>query len=201
MRKHTPVGRLCTLFVLLLVAGPLHASSSWRVELLVFERPHGQGHNAEFWATGFESTLATRLERRLAGGRNPVPAVAAGTALANEARALEREGHRILCQSAWQQPTYGPSRAMPIRRCAEAGDALSVHASLAIALQPVLTLEIARRSEQPTALPSPDEGPFAPVSQTVYYMIEETRGQRPGELHYYDHPVIGALVRITEIRQ
>lgn len=188
MSKHTPIPLALTLLCSLLL--PMVASAdNWKVELLVFERPDGSPSAQEVWPQGEQVLMRWQNAR--------TPTEAGRDSLGGAAAALRNSGHRILCHTAWEQG----GRAVRLSPCAARAPELVVNASLVEARQPILTLEIGRqvvatgevRGEEPIAFDlEPDRG----RGESHWYVIRETRGQRPGELHYYDHPVIGALALI-----
>ena len=96
---------------------------------------------------------------------------------------------RPIYQAGWIQPGYAPDEAATIRlsRIAPMPRGLGGEAKLHVSRFLHLAIDMDLRADQsePGELDAP------------VYRLRETRKMRSGELHYFDHPQFGVLVRIT----
>lgn len=88
---------------------------------------------------------------------------------------------RPLLHLAWTQASLAPEKAgwVPVRGQAEDGTRIDGSAKLAVSRYLHLKLELVAEI--------PDKGRFS---------LEQSRRMKSGEIHYFDHPEFGALVRV-----
>ena len=191
--------RLAFLIMLALSVPTAHARETV-VELLVFRQAPGQA-TAAVWTPGpgvlppcdavrlradggaeaafspGDRTCTARPGRIvLAGGLNALEA----PALATEAGKLQKAGHALLARKGWRQAL---ANGAPILL---AGQAAELKLSGFLALEEAggmttasLDLVLARGGDAPAHA----------------HLVDE-RVVKPGELHYFDHPLFGVLLRL-----
>ncbi|MGI9311122.1 MAG: CsiV family protein [bacterium] len=111
---------------------------------------------------------------------------------------LIKSGYRILNTTRWQQPTstYRHAPLMPLGRPDSALSAgfvrvyttSLIYADLDLRLSPPLQLEPSAHSEIVLAPP--------PVDAQPHYFIAEKRRLKFNQIHYFDHPLFGAILGV-----
>lgn len=159
------------------------AADTYLVEVLVFENPGGMD-SREYFPTM----------------QNPAPTEAAsapssvrysGAGLSALASVLSKNaGYRVLASTGWQQALAdrASAPAVPVappgagRVLPEVNGTLRVYESA-----PLLFLET--------------DLSFNPAGVTEIFRLREKRRVKLNELHYFDHPRFGALVRVSRVPQ
>lgn len=97
------------------------------------------------------------------------------------ARLRRSRDFRPLLHMAWTQTALEPTEAgwVPVRGQAQDGTRINGSAKLAVSRYLHLKLELAAEI--------PDKGEFT---------LDQSRRMKSGEIHYFDHPEFGALVRV-----
>lgn len=179
--------RYCITLLLLLApigtvsAAAPPAASTYEIEVLVFENRLPDLEGNEQWTAGASKQEAVNP---IALGATPATSdlAKAATALQNDPR------YRLLAHRRWIQAADGRSASSPVLVQTDNREldgyvrfymSRFLHVELSLALQP-----------QGPALGS-IEPALAP------YRLTEQRRIRSQELHYFDHPKFGALVRVV----
>lgn len=162
----------------------------YQVEVVVFENRLPELENAELWTSISDKTASSETNDAVKiGEKAPVDSVlsAAATALENSGR------HRVLSHLLWQQSVEAKSASKPVQIASAAGEldgALRFYLSRFLLVDLNLNL---RETGMATAVSEP--GKEAPI-----YRLNEHRRVKIAEVHYFDHPKFGALVRVTPIK-
>lgn len=183
--------RLIALFSISLAA---HAApsipSTYEIEVIVFENRLSNLEAGELWRPAQEAPAAAREEPVNVGEKNPV-----GSALSAARQSLERSGsHRVLAHQRWQQGADAKSASKPVRIGGGAGGldgALRLYSSRVLIVELNLALKDAPAGTLTAGIPQ--TGP-------VVYQLNESRRVKISETHYFDHPKLGALVRISPVK-
>jgi len=164
--------------VLAVAALPVPALSAtdaalYDVEVLVFENRDPGSDGGEAWK---ETTgEIPGLDRAAIPEGLPAP----DSALSRAVSALERGGrYRVLVHRRWQQAAEAKPEGMPLRLQSAGGEldgTLRFYSSRFLYIEMNLALH----------------------GTGAVYPLTEHRRVRLKEIHYFDHPRIGALVRIT----
>lgn len=109
------------------------------------------------------------------------------SALGTAAGKLKASGYAVLLNKGWRQGSTGQSPVL-----LRAGKTIAGRSELEATIDiggstrlPEVTLEIVLtrlRGEQPE-----------------YLLLRETRRLKPGEPHYFDHPLVGAILQISDV--
>ncbi len=159
------------------LAWPASGPTLYDIEVLVFENRQPGLEGGETW----------REAARESGDREqaatPEGAPAPDSALSQAADVLARGGqHRILAHKRWQQNADAKSETMPLRlqsQGPELDGTLRFYFSRFLHVELNLTLQ---------------DG-----AGGIAYQLTEHRRVRPQEIYYFDHPKLGALVRVTAV--
>lgn len=187
-RLPDPAVPLAALSLLAVVAGALPAAAAadpYQIEVLVFERPVDPAAPPD--ATDHRPGCLARAQPPATSAGTPAAAVAVGAErfqLTAEAQALRRSGAglRVLSHTAWHQEVSATASGPWVRIGGAAGAGLI--GCLRARLTPVPEVEIDLIREDAT-------GDLYPLSRTARI--------RPGDVHYFDHPALGALVRVDSL--
>lgn len=114
-------------------------------------------------------------------------------ALISEARRLERSGEfEVMAHLGWQQRVPARGRPQPIYLNLNNGE-----------LQGQLAVTLGRYLHTATTLwlttPASGQTELKLTDARGYAQLDQTRRMRSGELHYFDHPLLGVLVRIERV--
>lgn len=157
------------------------APSSYKIEVVVFQHQMPELEGGENLASTRPRDLAADLAIA------ELPAAASDESeLSAIVQALEKDTrYRILAHQRWTQTAEAKSATRPVR-ISDAGQKLDgvfrfylsrfLHVEMSLVLQDGAT-------------PNPGDTPV--------YRLQEHRRVRTQELHYFDHPKFGALVRVT----
>lgn len=170
------------LFVLTapLPAAPTASTTLYDIEVLVFENNQPGLEGGETWKEALRESVD--VERAAIPEGIPAP----DSTLSQAARALERGGqHRVLVHKRWQQNADAKSDATPLRL--QSADNL-LDGTLRFYSNRSLYLELNLMLQDPRATGG---------ARTL--QLNEHRRIRPQEIYYFDHPKLGALVRITAV--
>ena len=187
------LARASVIAVGVLMVTPALAQARWfTVELIVFERTSGDGIGAELWPEQVEEprrglTLSARGNNSVglldSGGESIRPVPRGQLAYGNMSARLSRSGrYRSLVHLGWRQRALNQNQALPV---SIGGGNSEVRGTVRLYLSRFLHLETHLLYSSPDAL-----------GGTPFELIESRR-MRSGELHYFDHPVFGMLVRVT----
>ena len=211
MRRHV----LLLLAVLLAwggVALPAAASGWYQIELLLFRGQTLPEGGTEIWSgTNMPNASGAVALQDPADTRASVVLVSPGARRLNAHRLqLARSGrYEPLLHRAWRQPVEDESRAqtlyfqLPEPDSGRTGPPLLtgtirvsrgrfLHADLDVALR-----EPGGAGTSASASPAGETTPEA--SRDRIYRMRESRRMRSGELHYLDHPTLGALLQVTPL--
>lgn len=163
-----------------LPAAPTAPTTLYDIEVLVFENNQPSLEGGEVW----KETLKESGDIEQAA--MPEGAPAPDSTLSQAARTLERGGqHRVLVHKHWQQNADIKSDAIPLRlqnANNELDGTLRFYFNRFLYVELNLTLQDLRATGGVKAL-----------------QLNEHRRVRPQEIHYFDHPRLGALVRVTAV--
>jgi hypothetical protein len=176
-----------------LMVTPSMSQARWfTVELIVFERTSGAGIESELWPEQVEEprrglTLSARGDNSVglldSGGESIRPVPRGQLAYGNMSARLSRSGrYRSLVHLGWRQRALSRNQALPV---SIGGSNSEVRGTVRLYLSRFLHLETHLLYSSPNAL-----------GGTPFELVESRR-MRSGELHYFDHPVFGMIVRIT----
>ena len=177
--------RLFAILGLLALAAPLPAAPTasttlYDIEVLVFENSQPGLEGGEAWK---------ELRKELGDieqTATPEGAPAPDSVLSQAAGALERGGqHRILVHKRWQQNADAKSATTPLRLQSANNE---LDGTLRFYLSRFLHVELNLALQDPRA-----------TGGVKAFQLNEHRRVRPQEIHYFDHPRLGALVRVTAV--
>jgi len=109
-------------------------------------------------------------------------------------------GYEAVLHGGWIQPGLPESEAQPFN-LALLG-AMNPRGTVKVHLSRFLHITLDLTLERPSAAsnaPTPVGDGLNEVTFGPRYHLSTTRGVRSGELHYFDHPAFGVLVRVTPV--
>lgn len=157
----------------------------YQVEVLVFARPGAPAALAETNEHWPGCLARAQYPSALPGASGGITAVGTdGFQLADEAQALQRAGSelQVLAHTAWQQDISAATSG-PWVRIGHRSDR-TLRGCLRARLTPVPEIEIDLLYEAPTG---------------ERHSLFGTARIRPGDVHYFDHPALGTLVRLDSL--
>ncbi len=158
-------------------AWPATGATLYDIEILVFENRQPGLEGGETWREPKKEPGET--------GQAAIPegAPAPDSTLSQAVAQLERGGHhRVLAHKRWQQNADAKSETTPLRLQSpgqELDGTLRFYFSRFLHVELNLTLQEAAGG--------------------IAYHLAEHRRVRPQEIYYFDHPKLGALVRVTAV--
>jgi len=175
---------------------PTHAAAPentnvYVVEVVVFENRLPELENAELWTSTADKTGNNNeaSDAVKIGEKAPVDSV-----LSAAAAALENSGrHRVLTHQLWQQSVEAKSASKPVQITGAAGE---LDGALRFYLSRFLLVDINLSLKETTAAGVASE----PGKESPVYRLNEHRRVKISEVHYFDHPKFGALVRVTPVK-
>ena len=206
------VPRLLLLLLLLAISpAPRAAAPQYTLELLLFEPTTVTGEERwEEFLGELDNANAVVLG---APGADPAFRRLPTSALGAAAHTLKSSGrYRLLAHLAWRQPSYGSQQTRPIfisggeRLAAGGGYAVGdttlptlrrLEGSVRVHVGKYLHVELDllyRRNRPPSPEGTVVAQAAAPLPPIQTLRIQNKRRMRSKELHYLDHPLVGALV-------
>lgn len=125
----------------------------------------------------------------------PEEALELGGALDELARSAD---YRPLVHTAWRQPGYPPEDAPPLDLARVADLPARLGGTATLFRSRFLHLRLQLELAADTGLPDTPVDAATPL-EPVVYRLGESRKMRRGELHYFDHPRFGVLVKVTMV--
>lgn len=163
-----------------LPAAPTASTTLYDIEVLVFENNQPGLEGGEAWKE------ALREPGDIEQAAIPEGAPAPDSTLSQAAKTLERGGqHRVLVHKYWQQNADAKSATVPLRLQSPNNE---LDGTLRFYFNRSLHVELNLALQDPRA-----------TGGVTAFQLNEHRRVRPQEIHYFDHPRLGALVRITAV--
>lgn len=190
----TPFRHLLAIVFCALLAGPAPAADNeYRIELLVFRNvdAHGDGELfARALADALDSAADARDVRWLGSDAYQ---------LAGIAGSMKRSGrYKPLLHVAWQERVAGRSSARAVALPLNgAGGGEYVTGTARVGLGRYLHLDLDLELHEPAR--HDVAGGDAYYGDPPDYRLQESRRMRSKEIHYFDHPLFGALAIITPV--
>jgi hypothetical protein len=174
-------------------AGIARAEPLYQIEVLVFART-GAPAGDETWFPSESAKPPAGVEQAIL----PTGAPSADSPLRAARQALqENSGYRVLAYNSWTQNAQARGSAQTFRlrgdndaNPRELDGTARFYSNRALYVE----LDLALEGQDPNA------GLLERLSvgdKPVLFRIRESRRMRARETHYFDHPVFGALVRVT----
>ena len=186
---------LLSIFLMLLPQASLQAApattSKYEIEVVVFENRQADLEGDERWTRTRQESVAAKNDETLVVGEIPLP----DSPLLEATAALERSGrHRVLVQMRWQQSAEAKSVSKPVKVASVSGE---LDGSLRFYLSRYLIVEMNLKLRG-----SPSGGFFGggQGNEETTYRLSEPRRIKVSEIHYFDHPKYGALVRVSPVK-
>ncbi len=173
----------------------------YQVEVIVFETGAIRGWTEEHWPE-----ITEPLD--LTGSVTATSLPAAQFLLAGEARRMTPErGYRILSHQSWRIFGHPANRATPIKienfptasHQTKLLGTMTFHKSRFAHVRLNLQIERKMPNRVKQDFAAYNKIPFSNLPQHWRFEINESRRIRTSELHYIDHPLFGALVRIKRL--
>ncbi|HEY3699531.1 MAG TPA: CsiV family protein [Spongiibacteraceae bacterium] len=206
--------------MLLMSSTMAHAETLYQVEIIAFARDSAEAENEENWDKHYNLrypersvNLQSSNSSDTAGSNSSFQLLSADAMQLNkEADVIAgRRNMRVLLHQAWRQTVDDPARATAV--LIDGGKQFGVHHELegtfTLSVEHFLradaNLWLSRFSSNAgvdaQVLPIPpgasDDAGDAHYAVTQTVVLQEQRRMRSGELHYFDHPLIGLLVLVT----
>lgn len=171
---------------MMLFSLPALAQQWYKVELIVFENLNPNA--SEKWPV-----MPSREPLRLSpGSANNFVQPASREDLNDSAQRLRNSaGYRVLTHSAWLQPALSRSRAKPI---AINGERLEGQVRIHVATYLHADLDLWLLDSQSSSVSADGE-----LQNPRNPNLKELRRLRSRQVHYFDHPRLGALLRMEPV--
>lgn len=185
MRRTTTAFSFLFAFMMLFSL-PAQAQQWYKVELIVFENLNPNA--SEKWPV-----MPPREPLRLSpGSANNFVQPASREDLNDSAQRLRNSaGYRVLTHSAWMQPALSRSRAQPI---AISGERLEGQIRIHVATYLHADLDLWLLDSQSSSVSADGE-----LHGARNPNLKELRRLRSRQVHYFDHPRLGALLRMEPV--
>ena len=187
----------------------------YRVELIVFEYLSSLG-SEEDWSADPRRTLTTTPGDAVSGETDDIPTAvdeAASTAMpALRFRLVDADGealtdafghmrasrdYRPLLHTAWEQPGYARDGAPGLDLARVDSLPARLRGTVTLSLARYLHLDLALDLDPASVIPTESRRGFG--AAVPVYRLRESRRMRSRELHFFDHPKFGVLVRIDPV--
>lgn len=174
-----------------LLAAPA-TTNTYEIEVVVFENRLADLEGGETWPRTQPGPVTAEKDEMLVAGEKLLP----DSPLWEAAVALERTGqHHVLTHLRWQQSAEAKSISKRVKISNETGE---LDGSLRFYLSRYLIVDLNLALRAP-----PSSGFFGAVGQEqgeTIFRLSEPRRIKVSETHYFDHPKLGALVRVSPVK-
>lgn len=183
--------RLVFLLLTLMTAGPTLAAKSYDVEVIVFERTAGNEVAGEVWPDDPGRPALEKATALTESGTGPYSLLPKSRwRLSKEAtRISSNGGMKLLLHTAWRQPAVSRDETKTIH----------LHSSVT-PLEGTATISVGRYLHADLDLLLNKAGGSYFSSSRGGFRLQESRRMRSSEVHYFDHPLMGALVLISSTK-
>lgn len=162
----------------------------YEVEMVVFESRQPELEGGELWTRRADKTANSEMSDVIKTDEK----VPADSPLAAAATALERSGrHRVLTHRLWQQSVEAKSATKPVQITSASGE---VDGALRFYLSRFLLVDLNLNLREIAGA----EADGGPGKEALVYHLNEHRRVKISEIHYFDHPKFGALVRVAPVK-
>jgi len=189
---------LISIFLLFLSFTSLQAAptttNTYEIEVVVFENRLTDLEGGETWSRTPPGPIVAEKgkDETLVAGEKLLQ----DSPLWEAAIALEKSGqHHVLTHLRWQQSAEAKSVSKPVKISSESGE---LGGSLRFYLSRYLIVDLNLILRVP-----PSGGFFGVLGQEkeeTVFQLSEPRRIKVSEMHYFDHPKFGALVRVSPVK-
>ena len=206
-----PLAAFAALALMAVFACTADAAQQWyTVEIIVFDVPGSGELGAEHWpAVPGEPSLegavelTPALEDAPGGGVHAFRLLDRADLSLNRVRSTLRRSarYRPLLHAGWRLPGLPRNAARPayvgtwLAAAGSGSDPPAVRGTVKVSVARYLHVELDLLYRR-----SGDDVAVAPEGTPTWFRLESVRRMRSRELHYFDHPLFGVLVRITPFR-
>lgn len=177
------------------VAAQMNDEKTYLIEVIVFENTGPDSADNELFGRRFEMDLDEPTPTGDPQIEEPgLSFVQTGTLGKIVADLRDSARYNLLTQSAWIQPAISKNDAPVV----SIGDQSTLSGQARFYSRKLLFIELELRFNQPLKNIPDTTVPYSSrYYQTPVYVIEETRRLKLNEIHYFDHPRFGALVKAS----
>lgn len=180
---------------------------TYKIEVIVFENMSLKGWTEEYWPEDIELPVTSQSTSVYNQNKKPLWIRSSSQELGNHAAKMRRNGYRVIFHEAWTQLAYPnkKSHKVLIEGSNNYGSNLLgtvrlyktryAHVDFDLELERRIPAKVLETFVQNQKLSTHDTLPAH-----WRFNLKESRKIRPGELHYLDHPIFGALVQITPLK-
>lgn len=199
---------LLALVSLFLISNQANAENpTYQIEVIVFENLNLKGWTEEYWPEQIDLPITEESTSLLTLNQKPLWIEKRDSELMDTVKRLNKKGYRVLFHQAWSQTSYAnpQSPTVLIENNQEVGSILLgtirlyktrfAHIDVDLAFErriPEKVLEAFNQNQKLLADELPTHWRFN---------LKESRKIKPGELHYIDHPLFGALIKIQKYEE
>ena len=178
----------------------------YEIEVIVFENLAIKGWTEEHWQDNVELPDLTDSLSLLSKDQAPLYIKTAKKTLSNKASILNKKGFRVLFHEAWVQRAYADKNSDTI--VVEGNNAYGSDLLGTLRLYKTRYAHVNFNLTLDRRIPAKVFNDFAYnqkidpelLSTHWRFRLKESRKIRPGQIHYLDHPLFGALVKIKKIK-
>lgn len=211
--KHTPFYTLINTLlvsVLLMVGSSAYANTSdvperYEVEVFVFQSFARSAWLEEFWPESIESVDIENSVSPFTQNLPPMNIVTSNVVLTDTLERLKRAGYEVLLHQAWEQVPLSRKSNQSVRlEVATTNTTLTGTVKFAKGRYEHILLDldferVIPQSVIPEFAAKLGYDDITLLPATWNFKLKEHRKVKDKELHYFDHPLFGALVQIRKI--
>ncbi len=160
----------------------------YEVEVMVFDNRVPELEDGELWTSSSDKSVNAEMSDVVKIAEKATT----DATLATAATALENSGrHHVLAHLTWRQTVEAKSASKPVQITGAAGE---LDGALRFYLSRFLLVDLNLNLRETNAVGN-EPGKEIPV-----YRLNEHRRVKIAEIHYFDHPKFGALVRVAPVK-
>jgi hypothetical protein len=174
-----------------IAAAPTDSENQYEIEVLVIENRLPELAGGESWSPDTPAGAVA------ANAIDPPEPTEAEPFFARAVKELGKDGHyRVLAHARWVQVADEKAASPPVRiRPLDKDSAGELEGQVQFYMSRFLHLGVNMTFRESTG------GAFGGEKQVLNYRIQDARRVRHQEIHYFDHPRFGVLVRVTSLNR
>lgn len=178
---------------------------TYKIEVIIFESLALKGWTEEYWPDDINLPNTNNALSVFSRGKKPLFINSSDKKMGGKAYALNKKGYRVLFHQAWTQRAYPNKKSTQV--LLEGSDKYGTNMLGTVRLYKTRYAHVDFNLHFDRRIPSKIRPSFAnnqklntdSLPSHWSFKLKESRKIKPGELHYIDHPLFGALVKISKL--
>lgn len=179
---------------------------TYKIEVIIFESLATKGWTEEYWSNEVDLPYTENAVSVFSTGKRPLFIESSDKEMVDKANTLNKRGYRVIFHQAWTQQAHPNKNIKPV--LVEGSTKYGTNMLGTVRLYKTRYAHVNFDLNFDRRIPDSVKTLFADNQQIAIadlpefwsFNLAESRKIKPGQLHYLDHPLFGALVRISKVK-